>query len=96
MFIISLTYVVPLEKIDEHMKEHVIFLKKYYKKNIFIASGRKVPRTGGIILALAKSREEIEQIIAEDPFITHKLAEFAITEFLTSQYHPDMKSVLGV
>jgi uncharacterized protein YciI len=96
MFIISLTYVVPLEKIDEHMKEHVIFLKKYYKKNIFIASGRKVPRTGGIILALAKSKEEIEQIIAEDPFITHKLAEFTITEFLTSQYHPQMKSVLGI
>jgi uncharacterized protein YciI len=96
MFIISLAYVAPLEKIDEHMKEHVIFLKKYYKKNVFIASGRKVPRTGGIILALAKSREEIEEIISEDPFIKHKLAEITITEFLTSQYHPEMKKVLEV
>jgi len=94
MFIISLTYIVPLEKIDEHMKEHVIFLKKYYKKNVFIASGRKVPRTGGIILAIATSKEEIEDIIAEDPFITHKLAEFTVTEFLTSQYHADLKDLL--
>ena len=63
-------------------------------QNVFIASGRKVPRTGGIILALAKSKEEIEQIIREDPFQIHNLATFSITEFLTSQYHPEMKKIL--
>jgi uncharacterized protein YciI len=95
MFIINLNYIVPLEKLDEHMKDHVIFLKKYYKQNVFVASGRKVPRTGGIILALAKSKEEIETIIREDPFHIHRLAEFTITEFLTSQYHPELKRLLG-
>jgi len=53
-----------------------------------------VPRTGGIILALGKSKEEIEQIIREDPFHIHNLATFTITEFLTSQYHPEMKKIL--
>lgn len=94
MFIINLNYIVPLEKLDTHMTDHVKFLKKYYSKNVFVASGRKVPRTGGIILALAKSKEEIEAIISEDPFYTLKLAEFSITEFLTSQYHPDLKKLL--
>ena len=94
MFIINLNYIVPLEKLDAHMADHVKFLRKYYKQNVFVASGRKVPRTGGIILALAKSKEEIESIIAEDPFYTHKLAEFTITEFLTSQYHPELKKLL--
>jgi uncharacterized protein YciI len=94
MFIIDLNYIVPLEKLDGHMTEHVKFLKKYYDKNIFVTSGRKVPRTGGIILALANSKEEIESILKEDPFHAHKLAEFKITEFQTSQYHPDMKKVL--
>lgn len=94
MFIINLTYIRPLEELDAHMTAHVKFLQKYYKKNMFIASGRKVPRTGGIILALAESKEQVEEIIREDPFYTHKLAEFSITEFLTSQYHPDMKKVL--
>ncbi|HEY0742767.1 MAG TPA: YciI family protein [Chryseosolibacter sp.] len=94
MFIIDLHYIVPLEKLDAHMTAHVRFLKKYYDKNIFLASGRKVPRTGGIILALANSKEEIEKIIEEDPFYTHKLAEFKVTEFLTSQSHPDMKKIL--
>lgn len=94
MFIINLTYIVPLEQLDAHMTDHVKFLRKYYKKNVFVASGRKVPRTGGIILALAKSKEEVESIIREDPFYIHQLAEFSITEFLTSQYHPGLKSLL--
>lgn len=94
MFIINLTYIVPLEQLDAHMADHVKFLQKYYKKNIFVASGRKVPRTGGIILALATSAEQIDQIIREDPFYTFKLAEFTVTEFLTSQYHPDLKKML--
>lgn len=95
MFIINLNYIVPLEKLDEHMADHVRFLQKYYKKNRFVASGRKVPRTGGIILALGKSKEEIEKIISEDPFHTHGLAEITITEFLTSQTHPDAKLFLS-
>jgi uncharacterized protein YciI len=94
MFIIDLQYIVPLEQIDAHMTEHVKFLRKYYRQNLFIASGRKVPRTGGIILALAKSKEEIEHIIQEDPFHIHNLATFTITEFLTSQYHPELKVLL--
>lgn len=76
------------------MTDHVKFLQKYYKLNVFVASGRKVPRTGGIMLALAKSKEEVEQIISEDPIHIHKLAEFSITEFLTSQHHPDLKKLL--
>ena len=95
MFIINLTYIVPLEQIDAHMTEHVKFLRKYYKQNVFVVSGRKVPRTGGVILALANSTEEVEKIIQEDPFHIHALAEFTITEFLTSQYHPSLKELLN-
>ncbi len=95
MFIVNLTYIVPLEQIDAHMKEHMNFLNHYYKTNMFVASGRKVPRTGGIILVLAKSKEEVEAIMAEDPFCIQRLAEFTITEFLTSQSHPDLKKLLA-
>ena len=94
MFVVDLTYIVPLEKLDAHMTEHVKYLHKYYKLNVFVASGRKVPRTGGVILALAKSKEDLESILQEDPFYVHKLAEFNVTEFMTSQSHPDFKAFL--
>lgn len=94
MFIINLHYIVPLEQLDAHMTDHVKFLNKYYKQNVFVVSGRKVPRTGGIILALAESKEILDEIIKEDPFYIHKLAKFEVTEFLTSQSHPDFKKFL--
>ena len=95
MYIIDLNYIVPLEELDAHMTDHVKYLHRHYKQNKFVASGLKVPRTGGIILALADSREEVEEIISEDPFFIHKLAEFNTTEFLTSQMHPQLKPLLG-
>jgi uncharacterized protein YciI len=95
MFIIDLDYIVPLDELDSHMADHVKYLQKYYEKNVFIASGRKIPRTGGVILALGDSVETVEKIIAEDPFYQHKLAEFKITQFLTSKYHPALKDLLG-
>lgn len=94
MFIIDLKYIVSLEQLDEHMAEHVKYLSKYYKADVFIVSGRKVPRTGGIILAQADSKEILEKIIADDPFHQHKLAEFTITEFNASQSHPDLKGLI--
>jgi uncharacterized protein YciI len=94
MFIIDLTYIAPLEHLDEYMAEHVKYLNKYYKADVFIVSGRKVPRTGGIILAQADSKEILEKIIADDPFHKYKLAEFNITEFKASQSHPDLKGLI--
>jgi uncharacterized protein YciI len=95
MFIVNLAYIAPLDQIDAAMVEHMKFLNKHYKANVFVASGRKVPRTGGIILVLAQSKAEVESIMAEDPFCIHKLAEFTITEFQTSQAHPDLKRLLA-
>ncbi|KQR70696.1 YciI family protein [Pedobacter sp. Leaf176] len=94
MFIVDLQYIVPLEELDKHMAAHIEYLNKYYTMDIFIASGRKVPRTGGIILALAEDEPTLKKILMEDPFYKHKLADFSITQFRTSQYHQDLKSLL--
>jgi uncharacterized protein YciI len=91
MFVIELTYKVDLADIDAHMGEHVAFLKKYYAAGNFLVSGRKIPRDGGIILAVGRSRGEIETIIAEDPFYAHGLANFRIIEFRASQRANDIQ-----
>ncbi len=90
MFVIELIYKVDLAKIDAHMGAHVAFLKKYYASGHFLVSGRKIPRDGGIILAVGKDREQIEGIVREDPFHQHGLAEFRIIQFRASQRADDM------
>jgi uncharacterized protein YciI len=94
MFVIELVYKADLKEIDAHMTAHVRFLKKYYASGNFLVSGRKIPRDGGIILAVGKSRQEIESIIREDPFHAHGLADFRIIEFRASQRADDIQKRL--
>lgn len=90
MFLIELVYKADLSEIDAHMKAHVAFLKKYYAAGNFLISGRKLPRDGGIILAVAKDKRELEAIVKEDPFHARGLAEFRIIEFRASQRADDI------
>ncbi|HET9929921.1 MAG TPA: YciI family protein [Polyangiaceae bacterium] len=90
MFIIELTYKVALEKIDAQMRPHMAFLNKHYDDGTFIISGRKIPRDGGIILAVGKTREELESIVREDPFVSLGLADYRIIEFRASQRAKDI------
>ena len=91
MFIIELVYKANLAAIDAHMAAHMRFLKKYYASGHFLVSGRKIPRDGGIILAVGKSREAIEAIAAEDPFVAGGLAEARVIEFRVSQRADDIQ-----
>ena len=94
MFIIELIYKASLAEIDAHMKPHMRFLKAHYDAGTFLISGRKIPRDGGIIVAVGKSRQEIESIIEEDPFHAHGLADFRIIEFRASQRAGDIQKRL--
>ncbi|WP_295806264.1 YciI family protein [uncultured Nitratireductor sp.] len=84
MFIVSLRYVVPVGEVEPHMAGHMAWLEKHYADGTFIASGRKVPRTGGVILARGE-RSKLESCLADDPFVVHGVAEFEIIECAISR-----------
>ena len=66
-------------------------MSKYYASGNFLVSGRQIPRTGGIILAVGESRERVEAIMQEDPFVRHGLATVRVTEFRASQKADDIQ-----
>lgn len=94
MFVIELTYKVDLAEIDRAMKAHVAFLNKHYAAGTFLMSGRKIPRQGGVIVAVGPSAAAIEAIMAEDPFCARGLAEFRVIEFRVSQRAPDLQKLV--
>lgn len=82
MFIVNLTYLKPLNEVEKHIAAHREFLTIHYESGLFLASGPKNPRDGGIILVTGNaSRKELEAILDGDPFKHHGLAEYQITEF---------------
>ncbi|MCC2618016.1 YciI family protein [Aestuariibacter halophilus] len=95
MYIISLTYQVPLEDVDAFIPEHIAFLDKHYAAGNFLLSGRKVPRTGGVILATAASREALDAILEQDPFFREKLARYDITEIVPTKAAETLQYLLA-
>ena len=51
IYVVVLTYIKPLNDVDSLLPAHVDWLQKGYAEGLFLASGRKIPRSGGVILA---------------------------------------------
>ncbi|MBA84091.1 YciI family protein [Thalassobius sp. S69A] len=91
LFIVDLEYTVPMEQIQAVLEPHLEFVRAAYGQGRFLASGAKVPRTGGVIVMHAKSLSEAEEYLAADPFVTANVASYSYTEFLPSNLHDALK-----
>ncbi|BCW50788.1 YciI family protein [Arthrobacter sp. StoSoilB13] len=80
MFVVALTYKVPDEIVDFHRPAHMAWLKDAFDAGVFLASGRRVPATGGVLLSKV-DRETLDNSLAKDPFFSNGVAEFEIIEF---------------
>lgn len=95
MFIIILNYKKSLADIERYLAEHRAFLDSGYRDNLFVASGPKNPRTGGIIISQLKNREQLENILKQDPFNINDVADYEIIEFSPTKYHTDFTSFVA-
>lgn len=85
MFVLLLTYVRPLPEVDALMREHVAWLNEQYDAGRFLVSGRRIPRTGGVIVARGDDRAQIEALAATDPFVSGGVATCEVIQFRASQ-----------
>jgi uncharacterized protein YciI len=81
MFVAISTYLKPLEELDKFYPAHIEWLMKHYNAGRFLGSGRRVPPTGGVILAREESLEAFLALLAQDPFQQHGLASYEVFEF---------------
>jgi uncharacterized protein YciI len=95
MFVLEITYAADLSEIDAAMKAHMRWLNAQYAAGHFLVSGRKIPRDGGVIIATGASRESVEAIAAEDPFVKQGLATVRVIEFRASQKTKDLQRWSG-
>jgi uncharacterized protein YciI len=88
----------PNEVVDEFLEEHRAFLAKYVELGIIIAAGPKVPRDGGIIIVADITREQLDQLLAEDSFLKRGYARCTIKEFRSNFLSPALarKTTTGI
>ncbi|WP_300415617.1 YciI family protein [uncultured Oscillibacter sp.] len=94
MFLFNLTYKKPLEEIERLLPAHIAFLDEFYDKGKFLCSGRKEPRTGGVILCNCDSLEEAEEIRHRDPFFYEGAADYEIIRFQPTKMSPGFQAML--
>jgi len=81
VFIAISVYLKPLEEVNRFSAELAAWIVKHYVSGRFLASGRRVPPVGGIIIARAESQEEFLSMLAEDPYQQHGIAKYEVFEF---------------
>jgi uncharacterized protein YciI len=96
MFVLLNRYLKPLDEVDRVLPAHRAFQDEWYARGVFIVSGRLEPRTGGITLARAGHRHEIDAIVARDPFVTEGIAEYEIVEFVPTRHSDAFAAALGI
>lgn len=93
MYVVSLTYKVPEEIVDFHLPAHVTWLQAAFDQGIFMVAGRKIPRTGALLLSNA-DRDILDASLAKDPFYINGVAEFDVEEFHASRVAPGYENLL--
>jgi uncharacterized protein YciI len=95
MFAIILSYLRPVEEVDQSLAAHRDFLAEFYAAGYGIASGRQIGRTGGVIIANAPSRAVLEAELARDPYSVKGLAQYDIYEFEARTVHPALTGIVS-
>jgi len=93
MYVVLLNYTAPIEKIDLALPDHAEWLNKQYERGLFLASGRRNPRIGGVIITRPMSRGKLDAILASDPFAVQHLAQYEVIEFSPTKTAPELRQV---
>jgi len=82
MYLVDMNFI-DLNKITAELTEkHKIYLEQEYKSNKLMFGGRKVPRTGGILISQHENKHELQQVLNSDPFVKSGAVSYFITEFI--------------
>ncbi len=88
-FVVLIHYTRPMDEVAKVTPDHRAFLDQGYEKGWFLASGRRNPPTGGVLIARAPSVKELEDLLGKDPFVVQAVASHELIEFDPVKRHPE-------
>lgn len=95
MFVVTLTYTGPTDQIDARRPEHRAWLDPHVAAGLMLVTGPLVSRTGGVLIVSGKiGRAELEDLLKQDPFSVHGLADYALIEFEANKVNPALAGLV--
>ncbi len=95
-FLLEGKHLVPFEELQHLVPEHHAYLQEGYDKGRFLFSGPQIPAHGGFLVARANSREELDALLAAEPFVREgKMVFSRVVEFEAAQFQPSLEEWFG-
>ncbi len=82
MYLVDMSFKDMTKITPELTNKHKLYLEKEYKSNKLMFGGRKVPRTGGILISQHANERELKDVLNSDPFVKSGAVSYSITEFI--------------
>jgi uncharacterized protein YciI len=95
MFLLLGRYLKPADEVEAHLDAHRTWVRDHVEAGVFIAAGREIPLQGGLIVATGVTRDEVDAIIAKDPYFIQKVAEYDVREYDVVLATPGTEALQG-
>jgi uncharacterized protein YciI len=69
-------YLLPLDEVDRSREAHQAFLDGLEERGLVVSAGRQVPPVGGVVILDVPTAEEAVAVMADDPYVLAKAAEY--------------------
>ena len=81
MFLLLGRYLKPVDEVEVHLDAHRGWVRENAEAGRFVAAGREVPLQGGLLVAVGVTRDEVDAIIAADPYVIEGVAGYDVREY---------------
>ena len=93
MFVLRNFHKTSIEDVKGVFPAHLRWIAERQRSGHFVFAGPQQPRVGGLILARARSMEEIWSIVAEDPF--GDAVTYDVTQVYPTSYSAEFETFLS-
>lgn len=82
IYVVTINYVKPMDVVEAHTPDHRTYSADLADTGVLLASGPFAPRTGGMLVMQAESRDALDEIVGRDPFKINAIAEYDVREWV--------------
>jgi uncharacterized protein YciI len=87
-FFVEITFTAEPKQMAAVRPEHRAYIQTGFERGLLLLTALQKPATGGLAIAKAKSRSELERFIAFDPYRLKGVATYRIVEFSLVFHQP--------
>ncbi|WOX21443.1 YciI family protein [Streptomyces solicathayae] len=93
MFVVTVSYTAPLDEVDRWRPAHGEWLTDLISRQLLLVAGRRPEWVGGVYLVPGMSSEEVDRLLATDPYLLNGVAEHQVVEFTPLLVAPGLEEL---